>query len=792
MHFTNSLALAAILLTLASTAPEVTGATVDPCATLASLSSPKPSHVRACYSSFAFSATRRDETLSSLKKMFLHYAMDDVARQPPNPSVNTPFDIQSTIASFDGKTYNSDLEFQTALQLATLKSNDGHTKYIPRCYGTYTFRLPFYLAQVNPTLSEPKIYIAGVAASASDKYGQWNGAEVVSIEGQDPTAFLQAYADKYVGGSKEPLTRLSQTLVSPIWNSDTAKFDIRTGFFTSRVILPDTDTLTFALRKSSSLLGSTKVEVPYTVKAPPTKFSSASSYWSTFCAPYSFSDVVQGRPDPSSISNSPQTMDSMESVEQATRVSALLWSGSGKYGFILNKGLWNGPVDSGDYSSQDTVASGNSSIQDTVASGNSSIQDTVASGNSSSQDTVASGNHSAQDTVDDDLSISVPTEVSATVASPSNSSEPVSKVRATARFLSIPAPTMPVKASVPPPVLVANGPGFAFFTQTLQDDRTIVAVLTISEMGLWDAPWMTSFARGMKGVKASGAKRLIIDVSNNLGGNICTARSFASALKQPSSKSFPDLDKPWVTRFRDTPLAKVFANVSLAEGAPSPYNPTHYLDSQLKPRGPNMDAFIPGVTRSPPGPYPYTDDLVDSCDGSVVPEPLIAPFNKGETTWDPSQMIILSNGLCGSSCAQFVQYLSRVLKVKIVSSGGSGSLSNRGVVSYAGGQAFAYSDLAEMIWGLGLESHPLAYSPLPARANVGLTIRTTDSYANPAQAMEYDGLRADYRMDYTVNQVLGVGDRWAQAYAAVWGTPTSIGSGWPWFPCHFTDGRGRY
>ncbi|KAI9230668.1 MAG: hypothetical protein DHS80DRAFT_21101 [Piptocephalis tieghemiana] len=663
----------------------------DPCADLAFNEDPKPSDVLACYTSFPFNATRRDQTLDSLKIMFQQYANDDIAKHPPNPSINTPFDIQAIISSFEGKSFSSDHEFQRSLHLATLKSNDGHTRFIPRCYGTYNARLPFYLGQVALGSSLSKIFIAGIASSAPKSLAKWNGAEVVAIDGKRPDQVLQEYVDVNVGGSKEPLTRLAQALVAPIWNAKTKAFDVRTGYFTSRTILPSSDTITFSLRQGPSSTHPTDVTVPFTMKAPPTKFTSASSYWSTFCSPYSFADLVKGRSDPAKLDSTYLITDPAKDVSFATSVSVSI---------------------------------------------------SPPSGNLNQTEKNASSIH--------------------------------------------------LVPSVSSPALVASGTGFAFFTQTLQDGKTLVGILTIAEMGLWDASWMKGFASGIKGIKDAGARRLIIDVTDNLGGNICTAKAFASAFKQPSSKSFPDLDRPWVTHIRSTPLARLFSNVSISTNSPSTYNPDIYLNRSGKPWSSTMASFIPGISLGLDGLFPFTDGLVDKCDGSSIPDDLVQPFNSGETAWDPKDIVILSNGLCGSSCAQLVQYLSRVLGVKIVSAGGSGSLSSRGVVSYAGGQAFTYSEFAEMVFGLNLDNHPSVYKPIPVRCEVGTTVRTTESYTNPSKIMEYDGLTGDYQMDYTAIQILGVGERWAQAYTAAWGASNSStqSSSKPdddWSPLGFTE-----
>ena len=157
--------------------------------------------------------------------------------------------------------------------------------------------------------------------------------------------------------------------------------------------------------------------------------------------------------------------------------------------------------------------------------------------------------------------------------------------------------------------------------------------------------------KGLSNLKALGAKRLIVDVTNNGGGFICSAhwlyRLIAGA-KNPTERL-----ASLYTETRAQPLAQAIT-AAVAQGV----DPNHRL--LYNPGSPTLSS-----ANNTPFPdkydwlkYPvkkvingredfFSQKLGRECN---PPESINAPL---EGLFDPKEVAIISNGRCGSSCSLF-------------------------------------------------------------------------------------------------------------------------------------------
>ncbi|KAI9327384.1 hypothetical protein BDR26DRAFT_875542 [Obelidium mucronatum] len=217
--------------------------------------------------------------------------------------------------------------------------------------------------------------------------------------------------------------------------------------------------------------------------------------------------------------------------------------------------------------------------------------------------------------------------------------------------------------------VVVSGSENGAFLMMMSDNKTGVWMLsTFLPNGLREATseadffkvldsWFLSVTDGLAALEKAGATRLIIDVTNNGGGLVCSGFRFANYL-------FPNANiKQHVYQARMTqPLADVllFSNEIANEFAGSlktlsGNNITDYLNQLILP-----GAKLPGY------PHQYSNKATLDPNGcSPMPEGV-----KLQGKWKAEDILLVSNGFCGSTCAQFTTILRDQVGVRAVTYGG--------------------------------------------------------------------------------------------------------------------------
>ncbi|KAF8598569.1 hypothetical protein BDV93DRAFT_498597 [Ceratobasidium sp. AG-I] len=272
----------------------------DPCAKIAKKEWMKPSQVNACLSSFAFNATLRDNTVDVLSKTFDQFhASTTFHLNMPDPFAEDTIDMIGELRRIKETTYSSDFELHRDVSTTVKQLGDAHAGYINYCYDSlYTTYLPFPLAVLaNPEdLNSRDIYIVPEASKvAITQFGpkaikkwhsalgrnltEFNGARIVSINGQEPWAAVDAYAA--VSGRYQAHTTRQ--------NSFFSSYQLQTyqmGGFAQLSLPPSNNTVTLTLvRNGTNVEESYKVPYLSKIGTGTIKFSDSKSLWANNCLP---------------------------------------------------------------------------------------------------------------------------------------------------------------------------------------------------------------------------------------------------------------------------------------------------------------------------------------------------------------------------------------------------------------------------------------------------------------------------------------------------------------------------
>lgn len=292
-----------------------------------------------------------------------------------------------------------------------------------------------------------------------------------------------------------------------------------------------------------------------------------------------------------------------------------------------------------------------------------------------------------------------------------------------------------------------------------------------NKQGTYKAGFYKNIDNGFAAMEAAGAKKLIIDLQNNSGGIICWGRYVLQTL-------FPNtVDSPYIYSLRASPLAQVLAKATFLyeQGVTSPYEG---LVDPVTGEEVTDDSWInPGdKLQGREGTFSkkVTDrfcDAVDEIKGAA-----------DEALFEPEDILILTNGYCGSTCAVLALQLHERYGVRTVAVGGHHGQS-MAFTSFPGGAVQANNTLWVQRVQKVFNSIPiLARAPrleslvpqsLPANGQLAFTFRQVMSASDEDQVSEYMRIPSEFRMDYTSARFRMPSVLWEDVREEVWGMPGS-------------------
>ncbi|KAF9997151.1 hypothetical protein BGZ65_007265, partial [Modicella reniformis] len=242
------LILSAVIAALVSSAPiPTTSPEHDPCGVLGHLplSNATVLHVSECYKSIDFNPSEAKTTLDSLYTLYNDFFIFRDAALTPNlalPFTSPPVDILAGLEQIRNNKYTTDYDFHADLALLAQSLNDAHVTYFPDCYNSFLFGQPWFL--YTPVVNGQQ----SLRVYKDQWWGKYDECEVLQINEQDALPYLQAWADKNTGFSKDAGVRLNNVLVSQKYFAETQTWGAVAGSFSRRSSLPESEYVDYRVR----------------------------------------------------------------------------------------------------------------------------------------------------------------------------------------------------------------------------------------------------------------------------------------------------------------------------------------------------------------------------------------------------------------------------------------------------------------------------------------------------------------------------------------------------------------
>mmetsp|Transcript_27252 Transcript_27252/g.44403 ORF Transcript_27252/g.44403 Transcript_27252/m.44403 type:complete len:659 (+) Transcript_27252:184-2160(+) len=271
--------------------------TNDPCARVAGQQFVSRREAIECLRNFAFSKRHAEYVYRVLRRVLLRYYVfaDDALKSHPNQtSVNIFDELVRVRQNF--RKYQTDYDVQLDFFKAVLKLNDYSTRYAPTCYlRPFKFIRPLPVVAVGST-----VYVGPVSQAVADHVravttsdpSQFEGWEVVSIDGQNPLMSIFRHASQNVGTSKDPATRLNLAMAHSVWSDQSAGYEVVPGDWSASFMdfAGGRNSVTYKLRPPNSNSGRGRgptLNVTYPIIASnqfyPYGFTDSRSFWNNYC-----------------------------------------------------------------------------------------------------------------------------------------------------------------------------------------------------------------------------------------------------------------------------------------------------------------------------------------------------------------------------------------------------------------------------------------------------------------------------------------------------------------------------
>ncbi|KAK5625681.1 hypothetical protein RRF57_001397 [Xylaria bambusicola] len=355
------------------------------------------------------------------------------------------------------------------------------------------------------------------------------------------------------------------------------------------------------------------------------------------------------------------------------------------------------------------------------------------------------------------------------------------------------------------PTATAGPPGFPKpFTRdpynqisgyTLDDDTAVMFIPTFA--GGSDFPVGQDLVFGQVATEivntaiANGRTKLIIDLSQNGGGDI--ARSF-----DLFKLFFPSQPPYSATRFRrhdaSDLLARSGKDVNYTAAGADPFDFQGAVNPAQDAGFSSVDDFLEGETQlgvnvtSLYANFNYTLLSLLNIDNGPIRGFGGAPINKTQP-YAPEDILIITDGICASTCTTFVNLMVNAGGVRALTFGGRPRFEPMQVMGgVRGAQSLAFADLdaeiaeaiarlndnpsifsqeqidlAQKVWPKGLNN-----LPLPINGG-GVNLRNAYQEGADHLPLQFDYQASDCRLFYTAQNLVDPSSTWADAKAAIWG-----------------------
>ncbi|CAE6450254.1 unnamed protein product [Rhizoctonia solani] len=298
-------------------------------------------------------------------------------------------------------------------------------------------------------------------------------------------------------------------------------------------------------------------------------------------------------------------------------------------------------------------------------------------------------------------------------------------------------PTIPIVAG-------GNGQLKAYI---LADNKT--GVLMVGSFGGDYTKFQTDTVAALAKFKSSGVQQLIVDTTGNGGGYVCLGEFLINAL---AGTRFGY--SGWESSARANPLARKIVAADIAQGIDYMFyssNNWAFLNNTPQPSNynymePPTDFVVNGQKDS------NSKRFYDICTPYDVDLP-------AEPAFPPSKILIVGNGMCGSTCALFTGIAYEKLGIKVITFGGNpGQPMNFN--GLAGNQVLEWANLDSEIKTAGLKNDALAPPDLLVNGNIRINWRYAWSWKSKNTPLAFFVERANIRLSYTHETYMNPQNLW--------------------------------
>ncbi|KAJ3104523.1 hypothetical protein HDU97_009136 [Phlyctochytrium planicorne] len=695
-----------------------------------------------CYNSFSISASTKKKQIESLKsyfelyeslfRSFLHgppsltalehrYPYLDLAKSSNAPLYPSQVDLFGELDRIaNDPAVVTEYDFHSRVSDLVSSLNDAHSYYQPICYTAVRFFQPWVISARYPAelAGKPELYLKSIVTEGSftfsdysrksnpflgkyrGEYDQyWNralgvnpksyvGYAVVEIDGQDSLVsffgfdfeleerrriltiaiqdYVQSYGDRLSGVSRVADTRFNYVLPSMQFINGTMRM---ADSLLYRITWAPSDlkpTRTYKLKGPKG--DEVEVNAPWGgYVRPPLAFSDRDSFYRTLCTGKKNPDDpnIVVPPLPEASSSSAQVGEESSSstpglrrrrhvrrggaVEQATDAlikSVSLIVGAGAMGENKRKVTTGGPLPSGPVQFVDDV----------------SFNTKLMMNPDVDWDLTASTVSAAIDKFNLGTKGGFQKWLKAAGGVPTNRALDLSK---------------PIVSDMDSAFYLLDSKTGVWVFQTVSPTDS-------SSQGI--AGWLSTIVSGLQALDNAGVENLIIDVSRNGGGIVCAGHALIQYLFPKAT--FVNYDVR-LTESLNFLMRNADASVSSGISGDSIFS-AQELSSAAADNSSNIfdpgNKFVRGGTEST---YSNRFEFVGCKNFAKRFLGKVPPLKKG---WYPSDVVILSDGMCGSTCAESFRTLRDQFKVRSAVFGGRTATPFQ-PTSFEGGVVVSFSDI---------------------------------------------------------------------------------------------------
>ncbi|KAJ7078820.1 hypothetical protein C8R43DRAFT_910264 [Mycena crocata] len=276
-------------------------------------------------------------------------------------------------------------------------------------------------------------------------------------------------------------------------------------------------------------------------------------------------------------------------------------------------------------------------------------------------------------------------------------------------------------------------------------------VTGVLSLGSFSGPTLVNMERGtlngLRALKDAGATRLIVDVTNNGGGYICLAHWLHRVIVGPKSTTVPQAGLD--TKVRAGPLTPKIVQ-TIVDNNLDPtggfllFNPRMWRDANNNPL-PVSENWLASPVKADINGHAdaFSQRLGQECQpsGFRATPPDVPLFNG-------SQVVIVSNGRCASSCALFSITMAKEEGARTVFVGGNKDVKQQ-YCGTVGGQSTNFATIDTEIKTTDQKNNSLAPPDLLINAVQGITFRLAFGVDNTEEPEEWQDHPVDLNLPLT-------------------------------------------